>query len=287
MGSECRTGRAGVRLRRIGQPLIGLLLLLTSCSVAASAAGHPPSPVSGKAEGRWVLTWRDEFNGSDGLKQWRVQVGGWDLQQLQWYDANALSLDGHGHLVITASHNSAGHLCWYGSCRYSSGRIDTYGIFSQTYGRFEARIKLPAGRGLWPAFWLEGANVGQVASPGEIDVIETNGHNSELVQSFAHLYDNRYKAFSLKLPKPLSAGYHVYRIDWTPKGITLFVDGRAYGHLNAYAGWPFNHPFFIIINLAVGGIWPGPPDSNTRFPAHMLVDWVRVYREVAPPKIRS
>jgi len=238
------------------------------------------------AAGRWKLTWQDEFNQPTSLRKWAFQTGGtgWSLKQLQWYGASNASVDGQGDLVITASKSGQGRQCWYGACRYSSVRMNTLSTFTQAYGRFEARIQVPIAAGLWPAFWLEGANISKVGWPrcGEVDIVESNGQDPDVVQGYAHALHNNHNGY-FTLPRPLSAGFHVYGVDWNPQGITWFVDGYRYAHMNAYPGWPFSHPFYIILDLAVGGAWPGPPGASTHFPARMLVDWVRVYR-AAPPK---
>jgi beta-glucanase (GH16 family) len=255
--------------------LAGAVLVVTSCGMIIKPAADTAPP-------HWKLTWSDEFNSPAALKKWSYDVGGngWSLKQLQWYDRGNATVGEHGGLDITAAKEGKGHHCWYGPCRYTSVRMSTYGIFAQTYGIFEAKIKVPMARGLWPAFWLEGANVFKVGWPacGEIDITETNGHHPDLVQGFAHA-PSHYQSGQFKLPQTLSAGYHVYGVKWTAQGISWFVDGHTYAHANAYPGWPFNHPFYIILDLAVGGNWPGSPGPATRFPAHMLVDWVRVYRQ--------
>jgi beta-glucanase (GH16 family) len=267
---------------------------ITGCGAASSGpatvtASVPPSTgspstdtYSGDPGSGWTLTWSDDFTGSSGLRNWTSLTGGngWGNKELQVYDSSNVSLAPGGGLVITATQNGYGEQCWYGACTYSSARLQTKGSFEQKYGLFEARIKLPSGRGLWPAFWMEGADIDQVNWPasGEIDVIEVNDKKPDLVEAFAHAPEENYGAY-FQLPSSLSAGYHVYGIDWTAKGITWLVDGHAYGHLNAYAGWPFDQPFFLILDLAVGGVWPGSPTASTRFPAHMNVSWVRVYQQ--------
>ncbi len=289
-------GKTSVRPRRAVALLAGSITLLTACSAVTQTPVSHVSPTPQKAQSQsahqasplldsnisWKLKWSDEFNTRAGLKPWNYLVGGngWSLKQLQWYDATNATIS-HGNLAITATRRAGGHTCWYGRCRYRSVRMNTLGIFSQTYGRFEARIKLPPGRGLWPAFWLEGANVFQVGWPqsGEIDVIETGDGSPNLVQGFAHAPNHHEDAYT-GLSRPLSAGYHIYGVDWTPRGITWFVDGHSYAYLKAYRGWPFAHKFFLILDLAVGGGFPGPPNASTPFPARMLVDWIRVYREV-------
>jgi beta-glucanase (GH16 family) len=245
--------------------------------------GSSPSAAaySGDPGLSWKLTWSDDFTGSSALRDWTFVNGGdgWGNKQLQVYDSRNASLAPGGGLIITAAQNGYGEQCWYGSCTYSSARLDTKGTFAQKYGLFEARIKLPTGRGLWPAFWMEGADIDQVSWPasGEIDIIEVNNKKPDLVEAFAHAPGENYGAY-FQLPDSLSAGYHVYGIDWTAKGITWLVDGHAYGHLNAYPGWPFDQPFFLILDLAVGGTWPGSPTGRTTFPAHMGISWIRVYQ---------
>jgi beta-glucanase (GH16 family) len=256
---------------------------------AAAPASAPPtesSPstaaYSGDPGPGWKLTWSDDFTGAGALRDWTFANGGngWGNKELQVYDSRNVSLAPGGGLVITAAKDGHGEQCWYGTCTYSGARLQTKGIFAQKYGLFEARIKLPTGRGLWPAFWMEGADIDQVNWPasGEIDVIEINNKKPNLVEAFAHATNEKYGAY-YQLPESLSAGYHIYGIDWTASGITWLVDGHAYGHISAYQGWPFDQPFFLILDLAVGGTWPGSPDASTTFPAHMDVSWIRAYQE--------
>ncbi len=257
---------------------------LTPLSATRQRAPSPnpqsTSPGSTLSMANWVLTWQDKFNSTAALHKWSFVLGnqgGPALKQLQWYDRSNASIRG-GKLVITADANGGGHQCWNGPCHYTSVRMQTH--FAQAYGLFEARIKMPAGGGLWPAFWMVGDNYNQVYLPraGEIDIAEVSNHPpATRLTGFAHAPKLYYRAQDV-LPQPLSAGYHDYAIEWTKSRITWLVDGKAYGHLNAYPGWPFNHPFNIILDLAVGGNWPGPPTSSTHFPATMDVDWVRVYR---------
>ncbi len=242
---------------------------------APSASAYSGDPGSG-----WKLTWSDDFTGSSALRDWTFVNGGngWGNKELQVYDPRNVSLV-PGGLDITAARTGHGEQCWYGTCTYSGARLQTKGTFAQRYGLFEARIKLPTGRGLWPAFWMEGADIDQVNWPaaGEIDVIEINNKKPDLVEAFAHGPDEKYGAY-FQLPDSLSAGYHIYAVNWTASGITWLVDGHAYGHLNAYRGWPFGQPFFLILDLAVGGTWPGSPTAATTFPAHMNISWIRVYQ---------
>jgi beta-glucanase (GH16 family) len=253
-----------------------------------STSGQSASPSPGSSSSSpsisladWKLSWQDDFNTAAALHKWSFvtgNVGGPVLKELQWYDRGNAAIRG-GQLVITAAANGEGHQCWNGPCHYTSVRMQTR--FAQAYGLFEARIKLPPGRGLWPAFWMVGDNYNQVFLPkaGEIDVVEL-GNNPPLniVHGFAHAPKLDFRANGT-LPEPLSAGYHVYAVEWTRSSITWLVDGKAYANLKAYPGWPFNHPFNLILSLAVGGKFPGSPTSSTQFPASMDVSWIRVYRQ--------
>jgi beta-glucanase (GH16 family) len=254
----------------------------TAGQAAPTGNSRSSSPASAISPAGWKLSWEDEFNTTAALRKWSFDVGnvgGRALHQLQWYDRSNASVRS-GQLVITADANSNGQQCYHGPCHYTSVRMMSH--FAQAYGLFEARIKLPAGRGLWPAFWLQGDNYDQVGLPkaGELDIAEVpNIPPANILYGFAHApYRKQYRA-STTLPQPLSAGYHVYAIEWTRSGITWLVDGKTYGHIDSYPRWVFNHPFNIILNIAVGGKWPGTPPSSTHFPATMDVDWVRVYRQ--------
>ncbi len=236
----------------------------------------------------WRPRWHDEFNGTGPPANWTALSGtAYSRKALHYYSpANAVQ-DGAGHLVITAreTRGTARPTCWYGPCRYSSARIETRGVFAQTYGRFAARIKLPLGRGLWPAFWLKRVDAGSVdsATYGEIDIVENRGHETHLVRAYTHS-KGRKGGGRLRLPERLDAGFHVYGVDWTPQSITWWVDGKAYAQYPRYPHWPFDKPFYLILNLQVGGGWVGDPDDTTPFPAKMIVDWVRVYQAEEPDK---
>jgi beta-glucanase (GH16 family) len=150
--------------------------------------------------------------------------------------------------------------------------------FAQEYGRFEARIKLPSGTGLWPAFWLIPQPQQGQKLPGEIDIVEVNNKNPYEVTGYVHdgpVYN--YKALKV-LSTPPSSQFHVYGVDWTPTGVTWTLDGQPYAHIDKFAGWPLNQPFVIVLDLAVGGEWPGSPTASTVFPATMQVSWIHVYK---------
>ena len=270
----------------------GLLLIVTLLSlvVLVVLAGPGCHSVAGMDE--LGLVWSDEFDGEAGQSpdstRWTFDIGtgnnGWGNAQLE-YDTNLpanVSLDGEGHLAITAIEEE--HL----GSDYTSGRINTRNRFARTRGRFEARIKLPVGQGIWPAFWLLGDNIGQVGWPGcgEIDILEYLGHQPNRVYGTLHgpgysggnsvggHYDLQGASFN--------DDFHVFAIDWNSDSISWSVDDQVYltlgpSDLPTGTTWVFNHDFFIILNVAVGGYWPGPPDASTVFPQTMLVDYVRVY----------
>jgi beta-glucanase (GH16 family) len=260
----------------------------SSSSTKTPAASHsssapPVTATSALPPGHWTSTWIDSFNTRQGLKRWwpaSANTGGKSEHELQWYDKSNATIS-NGKLVLTATKGGGGHTCWNGRpCQYSSARIQSY--FDQEYGVFEARIKLPGGRGIWPAFWMQGDNYKKVFLPkaGEIDIVEVNGKQpADRLSGFAHAKDGHATDYYDRLPESIYDGYHVYGVEWTPKGISWYVDGKKYGNLPAYRGWVFNHPFNIILSLAVGGGWPGSPNASTQFPARMYVDWLRVYRQ--------
>jgi beta-glucanase (GH16 family) len=222
--------------------------------------------------------WQDNFTGSSVTDNWDYITGGSGFgdQSLQWFgDTNAAT--GPDGLTITAAKGGSDHTCWYGSCVYASAEIKT--SFAQEYGRFEARIKIPGGSGLWPAFWMlpVGGTQGQ-RTPGEIDVMEVNNRNPNEITGYVHDAEFfNYKALKVLSARP-SSGFHTYGIDWTPGGITWTFDGVSYGHVSEYSGWPFNQPFYMLLDLAVGGSWPGSPTASTVFPAELQVSWIRVYQ---------
>ncbi|GGM22281.1 endo-1,3-beta-glucanase [Micromonospora sonchi] len=244
------------------------------------------------------LTWQDEFNAPAGTpvdqSKWRFDIGGhgWGNNERQYYTnstSNAVH-DGQGNLVITARReNPANYQCHYGRCEYTSARLLTSATFSQAYGRFEARIKIPRGQGIWPAFWMLGNNFGSVGWPasGEIDIMENIGREPTTVHGTVHgpgYSGGGGIGGSRTIGQPLADTFHTYRVDWEPNVIRWYLDGQEFfrvdpGRLGGNR-WVFDHPFFMILNVAVGGEWPGYPDGSTQFPQQMLVDYVRVYGHV-------
>ena len=262
-------------------------VLAAALAAAACRAEDADDP---GGNGGWKVVWSDEFDGAAGAapdpSRWSHEVGnhGWGNRELQAYTnrpENA-ALDGGGHLVITARRER-----WTGS-EYTSARITTRGKFEQAYGRFEARMQLPSGRGLWPAFWLLGADFAQVTWPGcgEIDVMESRG--AQPWRSTASAHGPGYSAgsaltaaFDAPDGTTLADGFHDYAVEWEPEELRFSVDGAVFHTVRATrlpggARWVFDHPFFLILNVAVGGNYGGPPDATTPFPQTLRVDHVRV-----------
>ncbi len=243
------------------------------------------------------LTWSDEFNAAAGSapdgSKWKYDIGGsgWGNNELQYYtnSTSNAAQDGNGNLVITARReNPANYQCHYGRCEYTSARLLTADRFTQAYGRFEARIKVPRGQGLWPAFWMLGNDIGQVGWPnsGEIDIMENIGR--EPSNAYGTLHGPGYSGgaaissrYTLPNGQAFADAFHTFTVDWEPNAVTWYVDGNQYARktpadLNGNR-WVFDHPFFLIMNIAVGGYWPGNPDGSTVFPQTMTIDYVRVY----------
>ncbi len=257
-------------------------LLLAGCGSSDSIV-RPPDGL--------ILTMADEFDGAEGTPPnpavWQHDVGGhgWGNGQLE-FDTDHIenvSLDGRGNLRIIAREES------FGGNDYTSARIKTQSLFEQQYGRFEARIKLPAGQGIWPAFWMLGADFDDVGWPqcGEIDIMEFRGQEPDVV--IGSIHGPGYSgADAIGTRHRLAAGenfvddFHVFAVDWDPGQIRFSVDSHVYQTISSASvrsrgHWVFDHPFFILLNLAVGGGFVGPVGRNTEFPAIMLVDYVRVF----------
>lgn len=253
-------------------------------AVIASSAGCAKHPT----RNQWNLVWQDEFNGPAGQPpdpaRWTYDIGtDWGNAQLEYDTARPenVSLDGAGNLTITAREES------YEGRNYTSGRINTRGRFEQATGRFEARMRLPSGQGLWPAFWLLGSNFETAGWPacGEIDIMEYRGQEPSLLHGSLHgpgYSGGNAVTRSFAVPgAPLDSVFHVFAVEWTSSTITWMLDDSVYFTVTPSSvpgSWVFNHPFFIILNLAVGGGFVGAPDANTTFPQQLIVDYVRVYR---------
>jgi beta-glucanase (GH16 family) len=256
----------------------------------------PPAAI-GPSSALGAPLWTEEFEGPAGSppdpSRWSFDTGGggWGNAELQSYTARPenAELDGEGHLMITARQES--YVGADGIHReYTSARLQTLEKFEFTYGVLEARIEVPSGQGLAPAFWTLGDDAyrGRHGWPrcGEIDAMEVFSSQPDTVHGHVH---GPWPAYpqgiggAASAPEPLSSGYHVYAVEWNPEQISFALDGKTYetvsrSQLPAGYPWPFERPNFILLNLAVGGEWPGPPNASTQFPARMLVDWVRVWR---------
>ncbi|NJD21074.1 MAG: glycosyl hydrolase family protein [Melioribacter sp.] len=229
----------------------------------------------------YQLIWSDEFNSTNiNTSNWTYDIGGhgWGNNELEYYTnrtENAKVVN--GNLLIIARKES------YGSNNYTSARLKTQGLKSFTYGKIEANIKLPSGKGLWPAFWMLGNNITQVSWPkcGEIDIME-HINTSSIIYGTMHWDNNGHVSSGGNYWGVGVQNFHVYSIEWNPQSINWFVDGSKYWSVNITNGvsntGAFHQPFFIILNLAVGGNWPGNPDSTTPMPDSMFVDYVRVYQ---------
>lgn len=246
---------------------------------------------------KWEITFQDEFNGKAGTapdtSKWTRDLGGrgFGNNELQSYTDGAANafLDGKGNLVIEARKEPTKGKD--GIARdYSSARLKTQGLFAQKYGRVEARMKLPRGQGIWPAFWMLGESINKAGWPGsgEIDIMESIGHQPNRLYGTLHgpgYSGDKGKSHHLDSPKPLGDKFHIFAIEWDAESIRWYLDKTLYSTVKpsdvAPSKWVFDQPFFIIMNLAVGGNWPGNPDATTVLPQRLIVDYVRVYKAKA------
>ncbi len=264
--------------------------------MAAAAQNATASQTPSGDVGARTLVWSDEFNGPNGSRpdpaKW-VEVtndSGYGNNELEYYTHRAANVQvRNGLLQLTARRER--YVGQDGAVRlYTSGRIESRGLFNVRYGRVEARIKLPRGQGLWPAFWMLGDNYDRAGWPqcGEIDIMENVGFEPSKVHGSLHGpgYSGGHPLSGIDtLPGKarFSDDFHVFAVEWEPRAIRFYVDGVLYEtqtpkDVPAGGRWVFDHPFYIVLNLAVGGFWPGNPDATTQFPQTMQVDYVRVYR---------
>jgi beta-glucanase (GH16 family) len=264
--------------------------MLTSLFLAMVTPQSPPT-----VKPKWVLTFAQEFDGKAGTapdrKIWSRDTGGggYGNNELQSYtegNKNAF-LDGKGNLIIEARKEKT-----TGEDNitrdYSSARLKTNASFTQTYGKFEARLKMPKGKGIWPAFWMLGDNISKVGWPGcgEIDIMEYLGHQTKKVHGTIHgpgYSGGGGVTSSIDTPVDLSEDFHVYGIEWEPEEIRFYFDGKVYQTASPKDigpnDWVYDHPHFIILNLAIGGGFPGNPDATTTFPQQFAIDYIRVYKD--------
>jgi beta-glucanase (GH16 family) len=264
------------------------LALAAGCEPPAEdyAGQSPYGPVTWQP-GSWSIVWQDEFDGpadsAPDPAKWTYDVGGWGWgnKELQNYTDSLTNgaLDGDGHLVITARAEMSG------TNAYTSARLTTKGKYARAYGRFEARMKLANGHGLWPAFWIMGDDIDAVGWPtcGELDIMEENGAAPAVISGSVHGPQVN-APFDVPATRVVDvaggsdADFHVYAVEWDPESIVFLFDDMPYFQITPprRPKWVYDHPFFIIVNLAVGGLFPGPPNAATPFPASITVDYVRV-----------
>jgi beta-glucanase (GH16 family) len=273
--------------------LFGLTIMVVPLLLAENKAAGPATVTP---DG-WRLVWSDEFNQPDGSApdpaKWGYDTGGngWGNKELEYYTSrtNNARIEG-GKLVIEALHEN------FGGKNITSARLLTKGKSSWTYGRFEARMKIPRGQGVWPAFWLLSTNIGSVGWPtcGEIDIMENIGREPGMVHGTVHGpgYSGDH---GIGGPMTLPAGtavaddFHVFAVECQPGSIVWFMDGKSYfsltpAQLPEKTRWVFDQPKFILLNLAIGGAWPGNPDATSTFPQRMIVNYVRVYEKSPSPE---
>jgi beta-glucanase (GH16 family) len=259
-----------------------LLLCIAGCEV---------EPIQTLPDRDYELVWSDEFEGdtntSLNTSKWVYDLGtdqnGWGNNELQTYTNKRenVSLDGTGNLVITAKKEAGGN--------YTSARIKTEGLFTQKFGKIEARIKTPTGAGIWPAFWMLGSNIKDVSWPqcGEIDIMEQKGQQSSI--TYGSLHGPGYSGGNAKTTAyglqngRFDSDFNIYAVEWGEDYVDFFVNNYLYKRLtpaDVKGEWVYNQPFFMILNLAVGGSFVGSPNDATPFPGTMHIDYVRVYKQL-------
>ena len=283
-----------------GRIPLGLVLLLflslAACStqsavqveVQSTSTPTPlpePTPTPEWAREGWELVWQDEFEGDEiDLQNWTFDLGagGWGNNESQFYtDRPENARVENGMLVIEARREE------YRASDYTSARLKTQHLHAWRYGRIEARMKLPTGQGIWSAFWMLGEDIVSVGWPrsGEIDIMENIGESQTVygtVHGPGYSGGNGIGSPFTMSGAPLHETFHTYAIEWEPGEIRWYVDDALFNVVTdevVPGAWVYDHPFFIILNVAVGGVWPGYPDETTQFPQQLLVDYVRVYRD--------
>ncbi len=284
---------------------------MLACAAFISSAQQPAQSKSAQspAPKNFTLVWSDEFDGPSGSapdpKKWTYDLGGegWGNNELETYtNRRENSHIENGNLVITArkeNFEGSDHI----AREYTSARLKTQGLFTQAFGRFEARIKIPQGQGIWPAFWMLGDNIKTIGWPkcGEIDIMENIGKEPATVHGSIHGPLSNGTSTDLTAPAKLASGknfyenFHIYAVEWEPAEIRFYVDQTLFATYTPQSqinipgstapptpseiagSWVFDHPYFLLLNVAVGGDWPGPPDATSAYPQSMLIDYVRVY----------
>ena len=276
------------RIRKISLYILTLMVVFSGIAAAQAQVVYRK------------LAFKDEFNKSANApvdsSKWISEIGGggWGNQELEYYTNSVENAyhDGQGNLVIKAIKltQPSNLTCWYGLCQYTSARLITKGKFEQKYGRFEARIKIPKGQGMWGAFWLLGNNIDTVgwATCGELDIMENIGREPNIVHGTIHGpgysgANGISSSFNSANNTAFGDDFHVYKTEWSENLIQFYVDGNLYKTIKPTdlppgSKWVFEHPFFMILNFAVGGPWGGVPDNTSVFPNTMVIDYVRVYK---------
>jgi len=283
-------------------------LLTVLVAAVISVFLSAPRTVSASNPTVWSLVFSDEFNGPNGSpvdsSKWSFDTGtgcpnncGWGNNELETYTSRAANSDLEGGFLVIKALKETFTGTDGQTRNFTSARLLTRNKFSQAFGRFEARIKIPFGQGLWPAFWMLGDNIGTAGWPtcGEVDIMENIGKEPSIVHGTFH--GPGYSggsgvsaAYTLPNGQKFSDDFHTFAVEWEPNVVRFYVDGLLYKtrtpvDLPAGTSWVFDHPFFIILNVAVGGGWPGNPDATTVFPQQMLVDYVRVYQRTTPSSV--
>lgn len=281
------------------------------CAALGCASGNPtvsppappaPPPPPPPPANPWVLVWADEFSGAAGAgvnpSYWRYDTAdgcssgncGWGNNEKEYYRAapENVAQTGDGYLAIVARVATDSLSCYYGRCRYTSGKITTRDKVSILPGRVEARIKLAQGQGLWPAFWMLGENIARAGWPtcGELDILENKGSQPTLTSSAVHGPGYSGNTPFAHTQSNTATEFHVYAVEWDAQSIRYYVDTQLHytvsrGAVQQYGAWVFDQAFFVVLNQAVGGHFDGDPQSDAIFPATMLIDYVRVYRRTA------
>lgn len=270
--------------------------VFASAAVVALAVSSFSTPVIAAVPAKKLL-WSQEFNETAGTApnakyfDYDLGGGGWGNKELQWYTQEAVATNGKGQLEISAtripavSEDELPYSC-FGDCQYFSGRIKTQGKVRFKYGRMEARIQMPEGEGVWPAFWMLGNNITAKTWPtcGEIDVVELRGREPFTAIASAHGpgYSGANSKTSIKkLSTSLAAGYHTYAVDWTANKISWYLDGKLFHTVSSSSVKPnsyvFNQDFFLILNLAMGGEFDGGRLDSSIEKATMSIDYIRYY----------
>lgn len=264
-------------LRRAFGVAMGLIaaVSLFSCSKKVELGDGikiPITHIDSTPKPVYQLVWADEFDGpAIDTSKWHFETGGggWGNAEQEYYQANNATI-ANGNLVITVKHESVG------GQNYTSARMTTQNRVTPTYGRIEARIKIPVAQGMWPAFWMLGNNINTVSWPacGEIDIMEHINQDS-VIHGSLHWNGGNTSQTITSTP----SNYHVYAVEWDSKQVRFYVDSTRYD-VESTGGIPaFQLPFFLLLNVAAGGNWPGQTIDNSKLPMSMYVDYVRVYKQ--------